>query len=271
MSKVTYEGSDQFKPLSAWGYVGYTILFAIPFVGIILLIVFSLSSSNINRRNYARSFFCIFLLVVLLTVAFGVLSYFRVGNVGSTIKQVFPQLTDTINRLEQISPKTSQSTNNNTTERSVSTTTRQTKSTSPNEEKTSTTTTTRSSVSSSTNTRKSYNLPEGKYIIGEDILPGKYTITCTGTSGEEIGSAYSSLGSIYDNLGGEDASNYSNLMGSLGGMMGDLINAEVKILGDYGTILKSFELKKDQSVQISLKEKTAIQIENGSCVLTPAN
>lgn len=48
----------KYKPLSPWAYFGYNILFSIPVIGFILLIVFSFSNDNINRRNYARSFFC---------------------------------------------------------------------------------------------------------------------------------------------------------------------------------------------------------------------
>lgn len=59
---------DNYKPVSAWGYVGYNILFCIPLVGLILLIVFSFSDKNINRRNYARSFFCTILLSILISV-----------------------------------------------------------------------------------------------------------------------------------------------------------------------------------------------------------
>ncbi len=69
---------DNYKPVSAWGYVGYNILFCIPLVGLILLIVFSFSDKNINRRNYARSFWCVLLLsliiaiiIVILSVVFG--------------------------------------------------------------------------------------------------------------------------------------------------------------------------------------------------------
>ena len=64
---------NQYKPISAWGYFGYNILFAIPLVGFILLIVFSFDSSNINRRNYARSFFIIYLLagiIILISILF---------------------------------------------------------------------------------------------------------------------------------------------------------------------------------------------------------
>lgn len=59
---------NEYRPLSAWAYFGYNLLFAIPLVGFIMLIVFAFDSSNINRRNYARSFFCAYLIVLILLV-----------------------------------------------------------------------------------------------------------------------------------------------------------------------------------------------------------
>ena len=106
-------------------------------------------------------------------------------------------------------------------------------------------------------------LREGKYIVGENILPGTYTLKCLSTSGDTYGDMYSALGEAYDSLGGE----WSGLFGSLGGMMSEVINTQVEILGDYGTVLKSFELKAGDSVRITLKENTALQISDGTCVL----
>lgn len=106
-------------------------------------------------------------------------------------------------------------------------------------------------------------LREGKYIVGEDIQPGTYTLKCTETSGETYGGMYSSFGDFY---GGIDSA-LGGLMGSVGDMMGELINAEVKIIGDYGTVLKSWELKAGDSIKITLSEKTALQISEGTCVL----
>lgn len=59
---------EQYKPLSAWAYFGYQILFSIPFIGFILLIVFAFNNDNINRRNFARSYFCTLVLVVILVI-----------------------------------------------------------------------------------------------------------------------------------------------------------------------------------------------------------
>ncbi len=111
-----------------------------------------------------------------------------------------------------------------------------------------------------------YTLREGKHIVGEDILPGTYKITCIETAGETLGSMYSSMGNIYGALEGS-SNGLGAMMGSLGGMMGNVINTTVEILGDYGTVLKSFEMKGGESTYITLSEKTAIQITNGSCTL----
>ena len=61
---------SKYKPLSAWAYFGYQLLFAIPLVGFMLLLVFSFSDDNINRRNFARSYFCSLLIAVILIAFF---------------------------------------------------------------------------------------------------------------------------------------------------------------------------------------------------------
>ncbi len=64
---------EQYRPLSPWAYFGLQILFCVPIVGFVFLIVFSFSRGNINRRNFARSYFCVYaivgviLLICLLT------------------------------------------------------------------------------------------------------------------------------------------------------------------------------------------------------------
>lgn len=58
---------EEYRPISMWGYFGYEILFSIPCIGLILLIVFSLGGTkNVNLRNFARSYFCFLIIVVVL-------------------------------------------------------------------------------------------------------------------------------------------------------------------------------------------------------------
>ena len=73
---------DQYKPLSPWAYFGLNLLFAVPIVGFIFLIVFSFKKTNINRRNYARSFFCALLIAAAVFITFMVIVLILGKNVG---------------------------------------------------------------------------------------------------------------------------------------------------------------------------------------------
>ncbi len=64
---------EKFRPLSPWAYFGYGILFSIPLVGFICLIVFSFNNDNINRRNYARSYFIVLILALILVIVLSLL------------------------------------------------------------------------------------------------------------------------------------------------------------------------------------------------------
>ena len=66
--------SPEYRPISMWGYFGYEILFSIPIVGFILLLVFSFGGTkNVNLRNFARSYFCLLILVVIFAIAVAII------------------------------------------------------------------------------------------------------------------------------------------------------------------------------------------------------
>ncbi len=112
-------------------------------------------------------------------------------------------------------------------------------------------------------------LREGKYIIGEDIVPGTYTLTCTATAGEQMNDAYDSLGGALDALDG-GGNEFGALFGMLGGVAKDVIDMTVEIVGDYGDVLKRYDMKAGDSLPITLKEGTALRITDGSCTIAPA-
>ncbi len=111
-------------------------------------------------------------------------------------------------------------------------------------------------------------LQEGKYIIGKDIPAGSYRITCISTEGESLNSMYSSLGSAYDSMDSNSGTNWGSLFGALGGMMEEISELEIEILGDYGDVLKRVTLKKDASVDLSLNEGTALKISEGTAKIS---
>ena len=77
----------QNRPLSAWAYFGYEILFAIPLIGFICLLIFSFSDKNINRRNFARSYFCALLIAVIIIVVSVVIAA-ATGTLDSLLESI---------------------------------------------------------------------------------------------------------------------------------------------------------------------------------------
>ena len=71
--------------MGPWAYVGWQLLFSIPLVGFILLIVFSFDNSNLNRRNFARSYWCGLLVALGLAVVLGILA----AVIGISLGELF--------------------------------------------------------------------------------------------------------------------------------------------------------------------------------------
>ena len=73
---------SEYKPISMWGYFGYEILFSIPVIGFIFLIVFAFASGNRNVKNFARSYFCMFILGIVVTIVLVAIA-FAMGAIDS--------------------------------------------------------------------------------------------------------------------------------------------------------------------------------------------
>ncbi len=65
MAKNYDYGSKSIKP---WGYVWLTILYAIPVIGWLVWLINALFARNTNVKNYARSFFCAVVLLLIVAV-----------------------------------------------------------------------------------------------------------------------------------------------------------------------------------------------------------
>lgn len=56
-------------PSACGDTLGYEILFSIPIVGFIVLLVFSFGGTkNVNLRNFARSYFCFLIVIVIFAI-----------------------------------------------------------------------------------------------------------------------------------------------------------------------------------------------------------
>ncbi len=75
----------EYKPISMWGYFGYQILFALPCIGIIIALILALGgTTNKNVKNFAASYFCVFIIFAIIigvTLSTGTLAAI-LSNVG---------------------------------------------------------------------------------------------------------------------------------------------------------------------------------------------
>lgn len=77
----------EYRPISMWGYFGYQILFSIPCIGFILLIIFALGGTeNKNLRNFAASYFCMF---IVMAIILAILMGFGVLGMGLFYSEIF--------------------------------------------------------------------------------------------------------------------------------------------------------------------------------------
>ncbi len=58
--------SKTYDKVSAWGFFWYKLLFALPIVGFIALVIISFAARNLTVRSFARSYFCGFLICLIL-------------------------------------------------------------------------------------------------------------------------------------------------------------------------------------------------------------
>ena len=70
----------KYLPMGGWDYLGWSFVYSIPVFGIFFIIVNSLRSSNIARRNHARSYIAAFFVALLLIAIAGAIAYFVLGE-----------------------------------------------------------------------------------------------------------------------------------------------------------------------------------------------
>ncbi|MDE5994733.1 MAG: hypothetical protein K2G60_04385 [Oscillospiraceae bacterium] len=60
---------EDYKPVTVWQYVGYTLLFSVPIIGFIMILVTAFGSDkSISLRNYAKSYLVWYAISVVLMV-----------------------------------------------------------------------------------------------------------------------------------------------------------------------------------------------------------
>ena len=90
---------EKIRPLSAWEYWGLQILFALPVVGTFALIICALFSSNVNRKNFARSYFCSLLIVLIIALIGALLLFGYLSSIGMTFTELWELILEYFNEL----------------------------------------------------------------------------------------------------------------------------------------------------------------------------
>ena len=78
---------EEYRPISMWGYFGYEILFSIPVIGFICLIVFAIGAKNVNKKNFARSYFCYTIICIMVFAV--VLAIVMATGAAESIQSLF--------------------------------------------------------------------------------------------------------------------------------------------------------------------------------------
>ncbi len=86
----------KYRPITAWGYFWYSVLFSIPLIGLICLIAFSLSDKSIPRRSYCRSIWLTILIGVIFTLVLAVVVFVLV-----TVGVITPEVVDSLKEAIQ--------------------------------------------------------------------------------------------------------------------------------------------------------------------------
>lgn len=80
---------SEYEPVSIGAYIGYTLLFGIPCIGLIVALVIAFSGNQkISLKNYAKAYLIILLIAVIIsilsTIIFGVGIYSIFNEVSSS-------------------------------------------------------------------------------------------------------------------------------------------------------------------------------------------
>lgn len=86
---MSYNVPDELQPMSPWKYFFLDILYAIPLIGFIFLVCHAIGSHNINKRNHARSKFCIFVILLVILVIFWLTG--AAGSIATWFAGLFTQ------------------------------------------------------------------------------------------------------------------------------------------------------------------------------------
>ena len=88
------------KPIRAWGYVGYHILFSIPVIGWLIWLIKAIGAKNKNVRSYARSYLCWVVLGLIIAVVVALAGVIINFAAPELLEQILDPLKEMFETLE---------------------------------------------------------------------------------------------------------------------------------------------------------------------------
>lgn len=122
-----------------------------------------------------------------------------------------------------------------------------------------------SKTTSDTNLPNEYSFGQGTFVVGLDLKPGTYDITCESSSGNDMDSSMTGLSDFYASQG---MSEYADMINSMSGMydsIGGMIVKTYKAGGSYHD--QYLTLKAGETARIILEDGGKIEISDGTAKL----
>ena len=110
-----------------------------------------------------------------------------------------------------------------------------------------------------------YTFGNGTFIVGLDLNPGTYDITCTAADDESYDSSMDAFSEVYGNLGLGD---YSDLFGAMGDLYSSLAGISVTVYDKNGMYDNYYTLDVGKTARIILEDGGKIEISGGEAKLT---
>lgn len=79
-----YQMQMEYKPISAWGYLGYELLSRLPVVGWIIMIIMCFTPANKNVKNFARAHVILYIIQIVLIIIL-------IAALGTSLDYLFSQ------------------------------------------------------------------------------------------------------------------------------------------------------------------------------------
>ena len=109
-----------------------------------------------------------------------------------------------------------------------------------------------------------YSFGQGTFIVGTDLKPGTYDITCVSANMDSYNESMSSFAGLSEQYGLGD---YSDYFGALGGLAESMNYVIVDIQNRNGYTENYLTIKPDETARIILNDGMKLEITNGSVKL----